>query len=154
MKIIFPTIRTRKFQDRLSTERERSELEDEGEGNQTAFQSAAWNVSEWNYKVQLCRIQELSDPGLPVLYNSASLCTVANRSMRQQKVTVYTLPSLSQWSHFPSISTHLHRCHLKNSSKRSGTKPPLHFPTKFHILETYMEYKNLWEHLKYHQSHN
>lgn len=31
----------------------------------------------------------LSDPGLPILYISTTLCKVADRSTRQQKVTVY-----------------------------------------------------------------
>lgn len=61
------------------------------------------------------------------------------------------LPSLSKWSHSPSISTHSHHCHLKNSSRKSGTKPSLHFPHKFHILEAYVRYKicgNFWSSTK------
>ena len=37
----------------------------------------------------------VSDPGLPVLYISTSLCTVADRSVRQQKVTCVRLPPLT-----------------------------------------------------------
>lgn len=47
-----------KFQDSLPTEtgnRESSGMK--GKSNQTALQSAASSVSEWNYKIQLCRIQ-------------------------------------------------------------------------------------------------
>lgn len=103
------------------------------------FWTELQSTAVWNTETQRSRTPSSLQLCIP-LYSGKQIYETAESDCVR-------LPSLPQWSHFPSISTHSHHCHLKNSSKRSGTKPPLHFPHKFHILETYMKYKicgNIW----------